>query len=59
MCEVTVGKLIKHNGDGYGFKLTFSDEHTAVKMKQIIGSMLFKCFNGEVVVDQGGRYDKE
>jgi len=46
---------VKHNGCGYGFKITFKDEEMACQMKQIIGSMLFKCFNGEVVVDSGGK----
>ena len=63
MCDVTVGKLLKHNGDGYGFKITFSDEAVADEWKQIIGLMLIKSFNQDlsgnsVLIDQGGRYDK-
>lgn len=36
MCDVTVGKLLKHNGDGYGFKITFNTEKDAVGMDEFL-----------------------
>jgi hypothetical protein len=59
MCDVTVGKLLKHNGDGFGFKITFSDEAVALQWKMILGNVLLKSFNdGDVIIDNGGYYDK-
>ena len=60
MCDVTVGKLIRHNGDGFGFKITFSSEDEAEAGKDFVADCLSSIYGKDhVIIDSGGRYDRK